>query len=82
MLDYLQNPFIFILLQAAIIGLSVWKGWDICAKYTDKAMLDSTQLTITWMIENEYAIGREREDGEWELYKLDVANAEIKNERN
>ncbi len=78
MLESLQNPFIFILLQVAIVGISVWKGWDICARYTDKAMLESTQLTITWMIENEYAIGREREDGEWELFKLDVKNAEIK----
>ena len=78
MLEYLQNPFVFIALQLVIIGMSIWKGWDICAKYTDEAMNDATANTITWMIENEYAIGREREDGEWELFKLDVKNAEYK----
>ena len=81
MLEFLQNPFVFIALQLVIIGMSIWKGWDICAKYTDEAMNateNTIENTITWMIENEYAIGREREDGEWELFKLDVKNAEYK----
>jgi hypothetical protein len=60
------------LLQLTIVGLCIWRGWDMHAtKYKRDYNLAANQ-TIDWMLKEGYAVGGLNEDGQMELHKLEV----------